>query len=146
MYTDYNVCFERCRVTVWNDEELSCAHTRWNLTQSFEQFNRLLSIDDPNVAKMKQREIHIYFIVPYLRECLTKSSRWNWFICTYHRWNQGWKWMKTIESIHKWFIPIITFVSNDAEYACGMMQSYHMHIPGEIEHKRSNNLLIVCWA
>ena len=32
---------------------------------------------------------------------------------------------------------MITFVLNDAEYACGMMQNSHMHIPGEIERTQS---------
>ena len=79
-YTDYNVCFKRCRVFMWNDAELSYAHTRRNQKQSFEQSNRMLSLEHSNVANesIKQREIHIYYILPYLPECLTKSNHLSW--------------------------------------------------------------------
>ena len=49
---------------MWNDAELS-------------HINRLLSLENSNVANesIKQREIHILYIFPYLPECLTKSNR-----------------------------------------------------------------------
>ena len=77
-YTDYNVCFKRCRVFMWNDAELSYAHTRWNRTQSFEQSNRLLSLEHSNVANesIKQREIHIYYIFPTFLDALRNQIVW----------------------------------------------------------------------
>jgi hypothetical protein len=135
IYTDYTVCFKWCRVIMWNDAELSYAHTRWNRTLSFEQPNRLLSLEHSNVANesIKQRDIHIYYIFPAIPSWMPYEIT-SFELKTIEKIRTNWRYVGryvdapcmlfTITSarltidkftIYKWLIPIITFVLNDAE-------------------------------
>ena len=148
-YTDYNVCFKRCRVIVWNDAELSYAHTQMKSRTIVRKIQSLVELKWFKCCKIideTSRTSHIlHFPIHSWMSYKIKSFE----LKTIEKVRTNWRYVGryvdepcmlftitsarlTIDKLTncEWVITIITTsVLNDAESSNGTMQSNHMHIP-----------------